>query len=296
MKILLIGSTGMLGQALYKKIVRQGIEVITIARSSSTYQFDLLTECEKLIEVIKTEKPAVVINSAALINLKECENYPDKAYIINARLPGLIGMACQEINSYFVQISTDHYYANDEKVLHNEKNEIMLLNEYARTKYAGECFALTYNKSLVIRTNIVGFRNKKNEPTFIEWIISSLQAGEIITGYDDFYTSSIDVETFSDILMRLIRRKSTGILNVSSKDVASKYEFIYGIAQKLGKEQQVLKGTIKQIQGVKRANSLGLDTTRLQRIIKDCEIPTTEQVLGRLIRQFEEGAFYEFSQ
>ncbi|QNK87243.1 SDR family oxidoreductase [Sporosarcina sp. resist] len=293
MKVLLVGSTGMLGQQLYKKMIEGGIEVVTVARSNSMYQIDLFADEGKLIGIIKAERPDVVINSAALINLKECEENPGKAYAINARIPGLIGLACREINSYFVQISTDHYYSNDGKKLHNERDKIILLNEYARTKYAGECFALTNNKSLVIRTNIVGFRNKKNEPTFIEWAVSSLQAHEEITGFDDFYTSSIDVETFSDILIGLIDERITGVINVAAADVVSKFDFIYEIAKKLGKEQYVLKGKTNQFQGIKRAESLGLDTTKLKGILKNQEVPITKQVVDRLIEKYEEGAFYE---
>lgn len=293
MKILLIGSTGMLGQALLKEIRLRNIEVVTVARSRSTYLLDLYCESEKLVKIIKDEKPNIVINAAALINLQVCEEFPEKAYLLNAGIVNDIGLACREINCYFIQISTDHYYINDGKVLHNEEDEIHLVNEYAKTKYAGECFALTYSRSLVVRTNIVGFRNKRNEPTFIEWVIRSLNAGETITGFDDFYTSSIDVRTFSNILFELIEKKLVGIINIASADVVSKYEFIYSIAKELGKEQNVLRGKMSQLREINRADSLGLDTTKLKDNLDKQFIPTSSEVIKRLLKQYEEGEFYE---
>lgn len=296
MKILLIGATGMLGQVLNQKFTQENLDIFTISRTNSTYNIDLLVDTEKVIEIIRLVKPDVVVNSAALINLKDCEQYPKKAYILNARLPALLETACREINSYLVQISTDHYYKNDEKIRHSEKEDVVLLNEYARTKYAGEVFALTYRNTLVVRTNIVGFRNKKNEPTFIEWVIRSLQQEEMITGFEDFYTSSIDIYSFAEILMELIEQNVTGIINVATTDVYSKYEFIYELAEKIGKEQFVSKGKMNSFEGIKRANSLGLDTTKLQSILCYQLVPCTEQVINNLIEKYRAGAFYELSE
>ncbi|MEC2077897.1 SDR family oxidoreductase, partial [Metabacillus fastidiosus] len=239
MKVLLLGSTGMLGQALYKKLKNKQMRVITIARSKSDYNVDLIVESEKIINIIKMEDPDIVINAAALVNLQVCEDYPEKAYLLNARIPSFIAEACKEVKAFFVQISTDHYYIKDGESKHKESDDVYLVNEYARTKFAGEFFALTYSESLIVRTNIVGFRNKQNKPTFIEWIIDSLENKKLIFGFQDFYTSSIDVYHFADILMELIEKKITGIINVASENELSKYEFIYRLATLLGKEKYV---------------------------------------------------------
>lgn len=290
---MLLGSTGMLGQAIEKRFTQDEIEVVTIARSNSTYELDLFTNAEYLTDIIKGENPDVVINSAAIVNLKYCQENPGMAYILNAKVPGIIGNICRKDNCYFVQISTDHYYVNDKKKLHHEEDEIILINEYARTKYAGECFAMLNNKSLVIRTNIVGFRNKRENPTFIEWLINSLQKDEIITGFDDYYTSSIDVTHFAEILIQLIRKNTTGVVNIAAADVLSKYEFIYEFSKRLGKERNVLKGYLNQFQEINRANSLGLDTTKLRNLLPEYRIPTSYQVIDKLVEEYKEGVCYE---
>ncbi|USK69967.1 dTDP-4-dehydrorhamnose reductase family protein [Peribacillus asahii] len=293
MKVLLTGATGMLGQALYEAFMRENVEVITVARSNSHYNIDLIVNSEKIIDVIQTESPDIVINSAALINLQACEDNPKEAYFINAKLPGILTEACREVGCFFVQISTDHYYMNDSKKKHSEKDPVLLVNEYARTKYEGERFALTYANSLIVRTNIVGFRNKKNTPTFIEWIIDSLNSGKKIYGFEDFYTSSIDVYHFSDILIELIEKRITGILNIASTNVLSKYEFISELASVLNKESFVKKGNLNQFKGIKRANSLGLDVTKLKTILGNQEIPSSQEVIHKVVEKYREGAFYE---
>lgn len=293
MKILLVGSTGMLGQSLYEKFIQMNIEVITVSRSNSTYNLDLLKHAEVLKDIILDEKPNIVINSAALINIQECENYPDKAYTLNARLVEVIEKGCRQNGCHFIQISTDHYYEEDGKMQHSEFDNITLLNEYAKTKYAGESYALTYENTLVIRTNIVGFRNKKNEKTFIEWVLSSLYTGTTIIGYEDFFTSSIDVYHFADILIELIEQEEKGIINLASSDVMSKYEFIFSFAKMLGKQNFVIKGKMKDTQGIKRANSLGLDVSKLRNILKKNKIPSSQDVMEKLIEKYKVGAFHE---
>lgn len=293
MKILLIGSTGMLGQSLYEKFIQMNFEIITISRSNSTYNLDLLMHAEILKDIILKEKPNIVINTAALINIQECEKYPDKAYSLNARLVEVIQKGCRQNGCHFIQISTDHYYEKDGKIQHSESDKIILLNEYAKTKYAGENYALTYENTLVVRTNIVGFRNKKNEKTFIEWVLSSLNTENTIIGYEDFFTSSIDVYHFADILTELIEKKEKGIINLASSDVTSKYEFINSFAKMLGKQNYVTKGTMTDIQGVKRANSLGLDVSKLRNILKRNKIPSSQDVIEKLIEKYKVGAFHE---
>ncbi|WP_134683507.1 dTDP-4-dehydrorhamnose reductase family protein [Brevibacillus migulae] len=290
-KFLLIGSTGMLGQSLYKKLKNEKYQVFAISRNNSDRNMDLSLINNELNEVIDEFNPDVIINCAAIVNLQFCEENPEKAYLINSKLPSLISLASQKKGCYFVQISTDHYYHNDNIKKHKETDNIVLLNEYARTKYAGEQFALTYENSLIVRTNIVGYRNKVNNPTFVEWLISALKNKEKLVGFSDYYTSSIDVETFNDLLLEVIKSRITGIVNIASKDVISKYEFMVLLSQQIGVEGVITKGKLNNQNGIIRANSLGLDITKLEHIIKNKEIPTAAEVVQNLVKKYKEGVF-----
>lgn len=293
MKVLLIGSTGMLGQALYSKIVEEKYKIVTVARTKSDYNIDLLYDWARLDKVIDKENPDIIINTAAITNLLECQQDPGKAYTINASIPGRIAEKCKITGAYFIQISTDHYFKSKERKMHDENEIVDLINEYARTKYAGEVFSLTYHNSLVIRTNIVGYRNLKNRPTFIEWVLKSLENDQMITGFEDFYTSSIDVYHFAEILLELINKRVNGLINVASSDVLSKYEFIYSLASLIGKKDYVQKGKMELLGNVPRANSLGLNTKKLKKILQSQKIPTSNQVIHKLVEKYKEGAYFE---
>jgi len=288
MKVLVIGSTGMLGQALMCEMKRRGIDVIGIARSGADISCDIVND-ETLSNIILSIKPQVIINSAAIVSLAKCEERPDYAYLINARSASIISEIALKTGIYFVQISTDHYYTGDCNIKHTEEYPIRLINEYARTKYAAERFALTNPNALVIRTNIVGFRNKIETPTFVEWAIQNIENNSPMSLFDDYFISSINVGQFSSALLDIIEKNHTGVLNVASREVFSKKTFICALAKKMGYSLTNIKiGSVFDAGDASRAESLGLDVGKAETIL-GYELPTLDEVITSIVEEYEGG-------
>ncbi|MEC2077311.1 hypothetical protein [Metabacillus fastidiosus] len=93
--------------------------------------------------------------------------------------------------------------------------------------------------------------------------------------------------------MSLIENKFNGIIIVASENVLSKYEFLYSLATLLGKEKYVKRSKMNPLQSVKRADSLGLDVTKLKDILVENSIPSSNQVIQKLVEEYKEGAFRE---
>ncbi len=288
MKILLLGSTGMLGQALYVTLSKKYENVLTMSRKDAQYCLDVRTDEKEICEIILQEQPDIVINAIAIVDLKYCEENKEQAYIVNARFPGILANVCKEVGSYFIQISTDHYFLEKENTLHCEDADVKLVNEYARTKYIGECLAQTYKESLIVRTNIVGFRNQKGRPTFIEWVIQQAQEKQSIIGYADYFTSSIDIYCFSKILLELLDIKYTGVLNIASTTAISKYDFICRFLSVFGLQASVTEGRMEKSSPIIRANTLGLDTQKLAKILRKNKVPSIDEVIENLYTYYLE--------
>jgi dTDP-4-dehydrorhamnose reductase len=285
MKMLILGSTGMLGMALYRQAKRENISVIGAARSGADRTVDI-TNKGALQSLIINDNPDIVINTVAITNLDCCENTPSLAYLTNARPASIIAEICSKTGAEFIHISTDHYYSMDARKRHSEKSPVTLVNEYARTKYAAEWFAQTYEKSLVIRTNIVGFKNRPENLTFVEWCIRMLIERTPATLFNDFYTSPIDVYRFSEILLDLIETGTTGILNVAGKEVLSKKEFIFELADALNLDTSHTKtGSVHMLTGIKRAESLGLNVKKVEKIL-GYRMPDRHDVINNLVHHY----------
>lgn len=292
MKVLLLGATGLLGCAIKDVFDRKGEKVVGVARNDADYIFDLRDK-ESLAVCISQEKPDVVINAAAMVSLTACERNPLDAYEINTCLPENAAKLCKQKNIYFLHISTDHYFSGDGRKKHNEEAEVILLNEYAKTKYLGERLTVLHNDSLIIRTNFVGFGNGKR-PNFLRWAVNSLLKKEPMILYDDFVTSSIAASQLAEVIHELMLLHCTGLLNVASEDVKSKKEFILGLAERLGITNfPYITGSVHENKEVTRAESLGLDVNKVEKIIGR-SLPSFKEVLDVLIKEIEHEISYYY--
>ena len=284
--VLLFGDTGMLGQAIRKKLSDADYRVLGVSRTSADYRIDMKDELS-IENSFNKIKPDIVINAAAIVSIDYCEEHPGEAYLINGRAPGVMVEQSRKYGSYFVQISTDHYYCGDKDLKHNEHSQVRLVNEYARSKYVGECLAQTYEKSLVIRTNVVGFRCRENK-TFVEWIIDCVSDKNKMTLFNDFYTSSMNSSDFAIVLRDLLKNRPTGILNVASSEVVNKKEFIIELVKELfGIVPDYVEGSIHSASGVKRADSIGLDTTVVSSIV-GYEMPDFKTTIKSIANDYYE--------
>ncbi|HTY44669.1 MAG TPA: sugar nucleotide-binding protein [Patescibacteria group bacterium] len=285
-KVLLLGSTGLLGQALLKELTLRNEDVIGMARSGADANFDI-SDDNALVPFIKDNNFSVIINACAIVNYQLCEDDKKLAYLVNARPSSILAHVAKEVNAYYVFISTDGYYAGDKDLKHKETDAVMLLNEYARTKYCGEVFTLTNPRSLVARTNIVGFRGDPHEPTFVEWAVTSLKNKTKITLFNDYYTSSISVTQFSKSLCDLMNKKISGRINLASSQVSSKAEFIRKLAQNFGFSLEAAKEGPVQALTPRRANSSGLDVSRAEEIL-GYHLPGLQEVISQLRKEYDE--------
>ena len=280
MVLLVFGATGLLGQAIRAEAARRGIETLGVARRNADHALDL-SRADSLASLFTASRPRLVVNAAAQTNLDACENDPGAAYRINARAVALIAEQCRAADVPFVQISTDHYFVGDRDRAHGESDPVSLVNEYARSKYAGEAFALTCPRALVLRTNITGFRGWTGQPTFAEWILSSLGERKPLRLFEDFYTSTIDVTAFSRATFDLVARGATGVVNLASRMVASKRQFAHMLARSAGVDLDWDEPASVRSLGTGRAESLGLDVGLAERLL-GYRLPTLEEVCRSL--------------
>ncbi len=280
-KFLVLGSTGMLGQSVIKKLQSQSINYL----QPSSLELNL-TRRTDIIDYIYTHKPNCIINCAANVNLQHCEDNPTKALQVNATPSKHILSCIDEIPFKYVYISTDHYYTNENSLKHSENHPIELLNSYSKSKYEGEQFALKNKNSLCLRTNIIGFRNNLKKPTFIEWAINSILTDTHIYLFDDFFTSPISTNQFVKYMFMLINNNESGVINLASSTVSNKKDFILMLAKKLGvKYDNFETKSITTLKGLKRANSLGLNVEKCESILK-CKLPDMTKVIEQVVSEY----------
>ena len=283
--VALVGSTGLLGKAIYEMLKSNGYEVVGVARKNADFNFDIKND-DALRDFLLSNKFCVVINAVAIVNHEICDNNPALAYLVNSRPSAIFAQLSKELDFKYVYISTDGYFHGDKNFKHCEDANVSFFNEYVRTKFAGEQFALTNPNSLVLRTNIVGFKGATS-PTFFEWALNAVKNQENITLFEDYFTSSISTAQFSSALLDLINKDAKGLYNVASSEVSSKKQFIEKMAEIFNLELINAKiGSVSSLNS-KRADSLGLDVSKAEKLL-GYKMPGLREVLEKLKEEYYE--------
>ncbi len=280
MKVLVLGSTGLLGKSLIKNLTRAGFTVLGLARKNADINIDVTNKTD-LISVLEKTNPDIIINAIAIVDNKLCEENPGLAYLVNTRVASILNEWTEGSSSYLIQISTDHFYSGGKNKKHTEEDKIVIVNEYARTKFLAEKLALVNANNLVIRTNIVGYRGWA-QPTFLEWALGAMSNNEQINLFNDYFTSSIHSEQLAKIIIDLIKIKPNGVVNISSRDVFSKEEFIVALSEKFAMKLNNPKSIGILDSGIaKRAESLGLDVSKVEKLL-GYKMPSMQEVIDDL--------------
>jgi dTDP-4-dehydrorhamnose reductase len=267
-------------------LARRGYDTKPAARHNAPVCLDVTVDAQ-LLESLETIAPDVIINCSALVDVDACEADPGLAWRCNARPLGLLGAWAQKHNAALLHISTDQYYVDGNDQAHDEAAPVSLVNEYARTKYAGEALALTAPQALVLRTAIVGIRGW-DRPTFAEWAIDIVEGDKPVVLFADAYTSSINVPAFADAALDLLEGGARGLYNLAASEVYSKEAFVRELATQFGKPlTRATVGSVKSLP-TRRANCLGLDVRRAQAQLGR-SLPSLSQVVASVLAQHRNG-------
>lgn len=293
MKIAIIGGTGLLGSNLIE--VYSSFDVRAFSRrhyvnidNKLNYVIDFENMQKSLLDQFKRWKPDVIINTVAIVNLQKCEDNYKLALETNCNIAKNIAIVAKTIGSYFVHISTDHYY-NDKKSLHNENDKVTIMNNYAKTKFLAEEAVFSVNPNvLVVRTNIIGFR-KSEISSFFEWLIENLHSQNETSLYSNFFTSPIAVKKLAPILLQCYAKRLEGVYNIASSEVIDKYNFGMKTAEKFNFNKEYIREAriINKSGSVNRALTLGLDVSKIENSLK-IKMPTIEETLETLYKEYKE--------
>ncbi|MFS2137254.1 dTDP-4-dehydrorhamnose reductase [Duganella sp. Dugasp56] len=156
MKILLTGSTGQVGYELARSL--QGIgEVVAVDRGVMD-----LSDLDQVRDVIRREKPQLIVNPAAYTAVDKAESEPELAHRVNAEAPGLMAQEAKALGAAMVHYSTDYVFDGSQPSARREDDPIGPLNVYGASKLAGEqAIAAAGIPHLIFRTSwVYGTRGK----------------------------------------------------------------------------------------------------------------------------------------
>jgi dTDP-4-dehydrorhamnose reductase len=232
LRVMVAGSTGLLGPRLVAHLAGLGHEVIGLARGRDADVQTDLTDATAASSAIRSGRPQAFVHLVSATNVDQCERDPDFAYRLNVRTVENVvdGLEAMSDACHLVYVSTDHLY---DAPGDNAEDQLCLRNVYALTKRCAERVASEVGAT-VLRTNFFGRSHTEGRSSFTDWIREQGAAGRPMTLFTDVEFSPLSIETLCLQIGRVLARPRPGVYNVGSREGMSKSEFARRVAGRLG--------------------------------------------------------------
>jgi len=285
-KILITGSNGLLGQKLLALCLRKGTEVIatSLGRNrfddSFTYLTMDITNSAEVEEVIGKTKPDVIINTAAMTNVDQCEDEKERCLLLNVAAVKNLVQSCEKHNSFLVHLSTDFVFDGSHGPL-NENDKPNPVNFYGESKLKSELLIQESKCGWAIARTILvyGVLQNMSRSNIILWVKESLEKGIEIQVVDDQFRTPTLAEDLADGCYLIATKQAAGIWNISGKDLLTPYQMAIKTAEFFNLDQNLIK----------RTNSSAFRQRAVRPLKTGLVIEKAQSQLGYNPHSFEEG-------
>lgn len=261
-RVVILGSSGMLGTYISKYLRKQEFDVVDLTRNDIDARFATIGSISKEIKKYMIDgKEIVIVNAIGLIK-------PSKASVIDyirvdGRFPHTLESACMMNNWKLIHVSTDCVFGGRGK--YTEEDIVDADDIYGMSKAAGDL-----TNSTVIRTSIIG-EEVNHKYSLVEWLKSN--AGKSVKGYKNWTWNGITCLQFAKVVESILLTGNfwKGVRHVFSPDTVSKYQLLQMINKKFN-----LNVTIEEVNA-----DLGMEKT-LSTVYEPIHIPTIEVQIGEM--------------
>jgi dTDP-4-dehydrorhamnose reductase len=243
MRVLILGVTGMLGSAVYRKLA-SGTQYETwgTLRRAEPRRFFSHAEGARLIDgidatdwdsvrsVMMMVRPDVIVNAIGVIKQLAIANDPQVVLPVNAIFPHKLAELCKPYGTRMIQLSSDCVYSGSTGN-YTESDAGDAHDLYGRSKYAGE--VRDQGHVITLRTSGIGHELVSSNG-LLEWFLS--QTGPI-RGFANAIYSGLPTVELARVIDDFVlpNPELHGLYHVSAKPI-SKLDLLRLIAGAYGKK------------------------------------------------------------
>jgi dTDP-4-dehydrorhamnose reductase len=224
MKIAVIGANGQLGNDVVRAFTEKGDEVIPLTHSDVE-----LSDIDSVSTCLQSLRPRIVVNTAAMHHVENCEHEPQKAFAVNGLGAWNLSKVARDIDAVLMHVSTDYVFDGAKGSPYEETDLPSPLNAYGNTKLAGENFVRsTTEKHFVLRTSAIYGQSPcraKGGLNFIELMLKlARERGEVRVVDSEVVTPTSTAELGRQIVA-LSRTECYGLYHATAEGSCSWYQF-----------------------------------------------------------------------
>lgn len=239
MKILVTGANGLLGQKLSALLINDAhVKAVLTARGQLTFpahraEFQTMdiTDATAVRTVLESVKPDVVINTAAMTLVDQCETQQDLCWKNNVHAVENLIAACSSVKARLIHVSTDFIFDGTEGPL-DETAVPNPVNFYGKSKAAAEKLLIDSDLSwAILRTVLVyGITHDLSRSNIVLWVKENLEKGKSIKVVNDQWRTPTLAEDLAMGCYLAAKQSSKGIFNISGKDFMTPFDIAIATA------------------------------------------------------------------
>lgn len=245
MRILVLGASGMLGNAMIRVLSEKADwQVHGTVRSESSKRYFRPDIAGRLLSGVDVEqndsltqafiriRPDAVINCVGLVKQLADADDPLQAIPINSLLPHRLSRLCELSGARLVHMSTDCVFAGD-RGGYRESDPSDAKDLYGRSKFLGET---AYPHTITLRTSIIG-HELQSAQGLVGWFLSQQ---ERCNGYTRAIFSGLPTVALAQVVRDIVipRTGLSGVYHVAAQPI-SKYDLLKLIAKVYGKTIEI---------------------------------------------------------
>ena len=224
-KVIVLGSTGMLGSAVYRELATAGLQVIEASRTRGL-KFDACElQSRELIESGGLEAGDYIVNCVGLTKSRiDEESIESRALAVrlNVDFPNNLALAADSLGVKVIQVATDCVFSGtvgsySESAKHDAEDV------YGKTKSLGE----TPSSAVMhLRCSLIGPEHGRNS-LFFEWVRQQ-PTGASIQGYTNHNWNGLTSDVFGQIVAGIVNAGLfvPGVKHLVPKDKVSKDQLV----------------------------------------------------------------------
>ncbi|WP_128543170.1 SDR family oxidoreductase [Larkinella soli] len=249
-RILITGSNGLLGQKLVDLLTKQPqVELIATARGANRlpfgdgyeYQPMDITDRQQVLDVVGRTRPQVIIHTAAMTNVDQCEAEKEACWAQNVRAVEYLIEACRANDVFLVHVSTDFIFDGADGP-YDEEAAANPISFYGWSKYAAEKAVIHSGiRWGIARTILVyGIAHDMSRTNIILWVKKSLEEGKNIKVVTDQWRTPTLAEDLALGCWLIADQEAEGVFNISGKDFLTPYEMAIKTADYFRLDQSLI--------------------------------------------------------
>lgn len=240
MKILVTGANGLLGQKLCRlldndaeiQLTATARKPVAVALNRSASQLLDITDAGATRSIIQRTAPDVVINTAAMTQVDQCETDHDACWLNNVTAVENLVNACAATHSFLIHLSTDFIFDGSHGPL-DESEKPDPVNFYGESKLAAERVVMQSPLGwAIVRTVLVyGITQDMSRSNIVLWVKKSLEEGKRIQVVNDQWRTPTLAEDLALGCLLVARKKAKGIFHISGAEMMTPYDIALRTAE-----------------------------------------------------------------